>query len=126
VLLTIGQKTYRRALGGRKDGERLLVISQPMLRELGLRLGDAVESMLASDPDPEQIDIPEAFTEVLAQDPAAAERFWSFTPGRQRGLVHYVASAKRVDTQIKRSLELAEKIRTHNLYDDRLERDKEA
>lgn len=119
VIVTIGPHTWRRALLGRKDGERQLMFSRAMMRETGLGLGDGVDVTLVPDPDPERVDIPEAFREVLAQDPEAARRFEAFTPGLQRSLVHYVASAKRVDTQIRRALELAGKIRTRTLHMDR-------
>ncbi len=119
VFAAFGGKTYSRALQGRKDGDRILVVSQPMLRETGLQLGDRVDVEIWSDPEPDRVDMPEAFVEVLDQDPEAAKRFYGFTIGMQRSLVHYVASAKRVDTQIKRALELAEKIRTRSLNSDR-------
>lgn len=119
VIAAFCGKTYKRALQGRKDAEKVLVLSRPMMRETGLRMGDGVDIDIWSDPQPDSVDIPEAFLEVLDQDPDAAKRFYSFTIGMQRSLVHYVASAKRIDTQIKRSLELAEKIRTRTLNSDR-------
>ena len=67
------------------------------------------------DPTPQAVELGEELTEVLAQEPEAAARFYAMTPGRQRSLAHYVLSAKRVDTRIKRALELAYKIKTNTL-----------
>ena len=65
------------------------------------------------------VEIPEEFLEVLSQDEKAMELFNAFTIGKQRSLCIYVRGAKSVESRIKRSLELAEKIKTRTLYGDR-------
>ncbi|MEM8488954.1 MAG: YdeI/OmpD-associated family protein, partial [Bacteroidota bacterium] len=70
------------------------------------------------DPDPDHVELGEELEEVLAMDEEAAARFYSFTPGKRRGLAHHVNSAKREATRIKRALEIAHKVRTYTLYDD--------
>jgi hypothetical protein len=119
VIFKVGQLSWRRALMSNKDGERYVFLGQPILGELGLRLGQSIQVHLSPDPEPDAIDLGEEFEEVLNQDDAAAKRFFSFTPGVQRSLAYYVTSAKRVDTRIKRALELAHKIKTNTLFSDR-------
>lgn len=115
---TVNDHPVRRAIQGRQDGERYLVLGRSILRAAGAQLGDRVVLTLRPDPEPDRIDLDEAFEEALRQEPEAAERFYGFTPGRQRSLAHYVSSAKRPATRIKRALELVHKLKTHTLYGD--------
>ncbi len=69
--------------------------------------------------DSDVLEIPEEFLEVLSQDEMAMEMFNTFTIGKQRSLCIYVQGAKLVESRIKRSLELAEKIKTRTLYGDK-------
>ncbi len=119
LLATVNGVTLRRAIQGPHDGGRFLIIGRPTLKELGLKYGDVVAMELEPDPDPDFIDIPMEFEIALEQDVDAKARWDTFTRGKQRSLVHFVSSAKRSDTRIKRSLELAEKIRTYTLYGDK-------
>lgn len=121
VIATLNGRAYRRALSGRKDGGRCLIVGEPLLKEIGARLNDMVDIILKADPDPDAVDICEEFSAVLKQDEAAAARFHSMSPGKQRSLVLYVTSAKREETRIKRALELARKLRTYTLSGDRPE-----
>ena len=59
---------------------------------------------------------------MLDQDDAARARWDTFTVGRRRSLLIYITGAKTEPTRIKRSLDLARMIRTHNLYGDRLKK----
>ena len=119
VIATLNGRDYRRAIKNSKDGEYFILLGLPILKELGAQLGNELTVSLRSDPNPDAIDLGEEFTEVLELDEEAAERFYSFTPGKQRGLAYYVNSAKRSETRIKRALEIAHKVKTHTLYDDR-------
>lgn len=84
-----------------------LLLSQTRLKEMGLRVGDAVEVRFNIDTS-DVVDLPEALEAALAGNAAAAEAWEALTPGRQRGLVHLVASAKRPETQAKRARDLVE------------------
>lgn len=118
VIATICDVTVRRAILGRRDGERFIVVSRDLLRQFKCEAGDILHVNLRSDPDPNKIDLGEEFETVLEQDPEAAERFFGMTTGKQRSLAHYTTSAKRVETRIKRALELAYKLRTFTLHGD--------
>ena len=93
-------------------------MGQVVLRDIGARLGGTVTVVLQPDPDPDSIDLGEELTVVLEQDEQAAARFDSMSPGRRRSLAYYVTSAKRVDTRIRRALDLAHKLKTRTLHGD--------
>jgi hypothetical protein len=112
---------YRRAITGRKDAERYVLVSTEMMRQMGVAFGDTVLVDLRPDPDPDRVDFCEELVGVLEQDEEAAERFYGMTPGMQCSLNLYVSGAKRTETRIKRALELAHKLRTNTLFGDRQE-----
>jgi len=118
LILSVPPHSWRRALLGTKEGERLIMMGQPILRALGLRAGQSITFTLYPDPDPDFIELGVEFEAVLDQDAAAAKRFYGFTPGKQRSLAYYVTSAKREETRIKRALQLAHKIKNHRLNSD--------
>ena len=119
IILTIGEFSYRRAIQRKKDGRRYVVLGRPMLKETGLQEGSRVTVEIEEDIDPDFIEMGAEFTEALELDPEAKARWDTFPVGKRRSLALYVTSAKRVDTRIKRALDLAEKIRTYTLHDDK-------
>ena len=90
VIVELNGREYRRAIMGRKDGERYVVVSKEMMREMGAAFGDTVLVDLWPDPDPDRVDFCEELVGVLDQDEEAAERFYGMTPGRQRSFSLHV------------------------------------
>ncbi len=123
VFCTINGKTFRRAIQNSKDGEYFVLLGLSLMKDLGIEMGDELMVKLEPDPDPDFVDIGVEFEEVLAMDEEAAKRFYGFTPGKQRGFALHVNSARREETRIKRALEIAHKLRTYTLYDDRKRED---
>lgn len=119
VLATIGGHTFRRGLMNHAEGDCYIVVGGDILKTCGLREGSPVAVTLAPDPEPDELEVPECFTLVLEQDAEARARWETFPVGRRRSLLHYISSAKTEATQIKRSWELAEKIRTRSLHGDK-------
>ncbi len=119
LIATINGHTCKRALQNHADGGSFLIVGQDLLKTCGLKLRSTATVLLAPDPKPDALEMPETFALVLEQDDEARARWETFLIGRQRSLLHYVTSAKQEATQIKRSWELAEKIRTHTLYGDK-------
>lgn len=118
VVGTLSGVAIDRAIQGRRDGERFLAVSRTLMREARLDYGDLVEVAIEPHPDPDTVSPPEELAVALEQDDAARARWTTFTPGKQRSLCHYVDSAKRPATRVKRALELAHKIATHTLHGD--------
>jgi hypothetical protein len=119
VLATVNGYTINRGIMGRKDGERYLMLSRQILKEMGADYGDVVTVSLEPDPNPDHIELGEEFQAALDLDPEASTRFFSFPPGGQRSLAYYVNSAKREETRINRALEITHKLRTQTLHGDR-------
>jgi hypothetical protein len=119
VVLAVKGQEYRRALNTIVGVGRVLLIGKDVLREAHLELGDVVQVRLWADPEPDKLDVPEEFQAVMDSDPEAAERFEGLTLGTRRSMLIYITQVKHTDTRIKRSLEMAEKLRTRTLYKDR-------
>jgi hypothetical protein len=119
LIATINGHTCKRALQSHADGGSFLIVGMELLKTCGLKTGSTALVTLSPDPAPDGLDMPDAFALVLEQDEAALERWNTFPIGRQRSLLHFITSAKQEATRIKRSWELAEKIRTHTLYGDK-------
>lgn len=118
VIATLNGVEVRRALQRSDEQPFVLVVGLSVLRDCGARLGDLVAVDLRPDPNPDAIELGEEFTAALDEDPEAAARFFSFTPGMQRSLASYVTGAKRPETRLRRAYDLAEKIRSHRLHSD--------
>lgn len=113
-----GEK-YHRALQKRKDGYAMITLSKQLLKDIKAEPGQKVKFNIVPDKSKYGMAFPEEFEELLAQDLEAKTAFEKLTPGRQRGVLHYVASGKSIDTRIKRSIEIAEKAKTERLYGQR-------
>ncbi len=118
VVISMNGVSFDRSIQGYKQGEPHVLIGKTHLKEAGITRGDnVIVSLQPADPD--HVELCEEFVEVLAQDAGARERFDKMTRGRQRSLAIYVNTPKRSETRIKRSLEMAMKLRTRTLYGDR-------
>lgn len=114
-----GTVEFNLALLGRRGERRYLTVSRDKMRTLGVDDGETVGIELRPDPNPDDVPVPAELAAALAADAYASERFFGMTPGRRRGLVHYVASAKRDDTRQSRAEDLVRKLATHTLYGDK-------
>lgn len=119
VLVRAAGHTYRRALISDGQGGSFVIFSKEMIKDTRAKLGATLALQIEPDPDPDALDIPEEFAELMAQDEAVAAGFRAMTPGRQRSLLIYITQAKGAETRLKRAIELGQKIVSHNLYDDR-------
>jgi hypothetical protein len=119
VLATINGQTFSRGLMNHAEGDSYILLGGDLLKTCGLRVGSKPSVTLAPDPKPDALDMPECFTLVLEQDAEARVRWETFPVGRRRSLLHYILSAKQESTRIRRSWELAEKIRTRSLHGDK-------
>lgn len=100
------------------DGARHFVVGKTFLDGSGTKLGSAVSVRIEPDPNPDCIELCKEFEITLAEDAEARERWDEMTPGMQRSLAHYLNTAKKPETRVKRALEVAEKLRTRTLYGD--------
>lgn len=116
VLGEVNGAPFRLALISDGEGGRKLMIGTPLRKAAKTFEGGNVTVTIWPDPDPDRIDLPDEFAIMLEQDEEAAAKFYALTPGKQRSLAYYAASAKQVDTRIKRAIELAHKLKHNALY----------
>jgi uncharacterized protein YdeI (YjbR/CyaY-like superfamily) len=57
------------------------------------------------------LELPEEFSEVLSQDEFAIQAYEALNDGGKRGYIYYIRQGKSIDTRIKRSLEISEKLK---------------
>jgi hypothetical protein len=119
VIATINGFRCRRALVSDGIGGLMIIAGRQLLRDAKVAPGDVVPMIIEPDPEPKVIDLSEEFEAVLALDEEAASRFAALTVGQRRGLAHYLSSAVRPETRLKRAQEVATKLRTYTLYGDR-------
>lgn len=111
---TINKAPFTLSILSLKDGRKYFAASTDLRKRAGLTAGsEAFISFHLIDEN--IIEIPEAFKEALLQDEEGAAIFTNLMPGLQRSLMHYIISAKGIDTQIRRSLYLLEKIKRGEL-----------
>jgi uncharacterized protein YdeI (YjbR/CyaY-like superfamily) len=86
-----------------------------MRKAAGIKIGDPVTVSFHL-VDPDKLDLPEALQAVLDQDDAAKTAWDNLTTGYRRSLIHYITSVKRVDSQIKRALDLLDRAKAGLLH----------
>lgn len=102
-----GESTSERRWYLLLSDRRLRAMAKAVDREAPLRDGDTVQVMFRI-AEQNAVDLPPALAMALAQNQAMQARWDELTPGRQRGLSHRVATAKRPDTQQRRVNEVFE------------------
>lgn len=110
--------TFNLAVQSQKLGFKYFLVSKDLRKKI-IANGQTNIVVIFEWVDADKLDIPEELEAVLNQDDDFKSKFDSFTVGKQRGLVHYITSAKTVDTRIKRSLDLAWKVKNNALYSDK-------
>jgi hypothetical protein len=94
------------ALMPRGDGEGYVMINKARMKKLNLRPGMELEVTFTPEKEPYGMPMPEVLQAILDTDPEASERFHQLTAGKQRNIIHYVASVKSPDLRIERGLKL--------------------
>ncbi len=107
---TLNKVPFSLAIQYRKDGRSLFLFSRTLCKSAGVIVGNSVDISFEL-VDPDFLELPEELEAVLAQDDEVKKIWDSFTSGRRRSLAIYVTSVKNVDSRIKRSLELANKLK---------------
>jgi Bacteriocin-protection, YdeI or OmpD-Associated/Domain of unknown function (DUF1905) len=82
-------------------GRWYLMLPKSPLKAAGLRIGSAVEVSFRVLPQ-DDVDIPEELAAILAKKARVRTAWQALSAGKQRGLAHLVASAKRAETRTAR------------------------
>ncbi|MEM9364787.1 MAG: YdeI/OmpD-associated family protein [Planctomycetota bacterium] len=92
----IGQEPFAGALMPVR-GRWYIMVGRRMLTKLGVQLGDSVQIHFDV-VSPDTVDVPRELEYALEANAVAKAAWDALTPGKQRGLAHRVASAKRIET----------------------------
>lgn len=110
ILCSIGNKPEFPCALVPRHGRYVVIASLKLIRENNLLIGTAFKMSIRTDPG-NGLDLPEEFSEVLAQDEFAYQAFLALKDGGKRGYIYYIRQAKSIETRIKRSFEIAEKLK---------------
>ena len=93
-----------------RHGRYVIIASKQLIKQNNLTVGIPFKITIRLDPH-NGLRLPEELAEVFDQDEIAHKAYNALTDGHKRGLIHYINQAKSVDSRIKRSLEIMEKIK---------------
>ena len=105
-----GVKLHR-ALKRAKNGETRITLGKSTLKQARINPEYEVSLYLELDETEFGYEMPEELLEVMRQDPEGEKAFLDLKPGMRRSFLHYIVSAKTVDTRIKRSLKLIDNLK---------------
>jgi len=93
-----------------RHGRYVIIASKLLIRKNKLSVDVPFTISIRHDPC-NGLSLPEELAEVLDQDELAYKAFDALNDGHKRGLIHYINQAKSIDSRIKRSLEIMEKMK---------------
>jgi hypothetical protein len=106
---SVGGHPLQRAWQSLGDGRRYAMLGSAFCRKAGLSVGDVVTVQFSLIED-DQVEVPAEIREVLRQESRWRTLWKALTPGKQRGLAHYVESARGLETRASRVVEVMEKL----------------
>jgi len=93
-----------------RHGRFVIIASKQLIKKNKLSVDVPFQISIRHDPH-NGLQLPEELAEVLVQDEVAFKAYDALNDGHKRGLIHYINQAKSVDSRIKRSLEIMEKMK---------------
>ena len=104
-----GQAEFPCALIPRHE-RYVIIASKKLIKEHNLQIQIPFKISIRTDPG-NGLELPEEFIEVLAQDEFAIQAYEALNDGGKRGYIYYIRQGKSIETRIKRSMEIAEKLK---------------
>ena len=111
ILQAEGKPPLHCAIQKNKTIGYFITLGKSTKDKLKIEAGDILQITFLPDTSKYQLDLCEEFQAVLETDLDGEACFDKLKPGMQRGIIHYVNSAKRSDTRIERSLKIIGKIK---------------
>lgn len=90
--------------------DTFLWAGKTLLQACGIEPGDIIEVRLRK-ADPDHVDVPTEVTHAL-RAAGVTDAWTALTPGKQRGLLHQINTAKRAETRAKRIATLIAELQT--------------
>lgn len=110
VVATLNGQAERLGLLPAAGGGRYLMLRKALCQQLGLAIGQELDVVLAPDPTPDYVELPDELAEALAAWPEAETTFDAHTGAMRRAMARKVADAKRPETRARYAVELAERL----------------
>lgn len=113
ILCRIGNNTEFPCALIPRHNRYVIAASKKLIKDNNLLTDIPFKITIRTDPN-NGLELPEELMEVLAQDDFAFQIFDTLNAGRKRGYIYYIRQGKSIETRIKRSFEIAEKIKQRN------------
>jgi hypothetical protein len=110
VVATVNGYTWRTTVT-RMRGEFLLGLNRAVRQEAGVEAGNTVDVRLELDTVPREVEVPQALTDALAEDPAARAAFDRLSYTHRKEYARWIAEAKRDETRKRRVAQALEMLR---------------
>jgi Bacteriocin-protection, YdeI or OmpD-Associated/Domain of unknown function (DUF1905) len=110
IIATIQGQTLRLGLLPLEGGGRYLMLNKHVCRAVGIELGDELAVIIAPDPSPDHVDLPDELAEALAAWPEAEIAFHHHSGAHRRAMARLVAEGKQRETRIRRAVTLTERL----------------
>jgi hypothetical protein len=110
VVATVNGYTWRTTVT-RMGGEFLLGLKRAVREEAGVEAGDTVEVRLELDTAPREVEVPEALSSALAEDPEARAAFDRLAYTHRKEYARWIEEAKRDETRRRRVPKALEMLR---------------
>jgi hypothetical protein len=110
VVATVNGYTWRTTVT-RMRGESLLGLNRAVRQEAGVEAGDTVDVRLELDTAPREVEVPQALTDALAEDPAARAALDRLSYTHRKEYARWIAEAKRDETRKRRVAQALEMLR---------------
>ncbi|GAB3232784.1 hypothetical protein GCM10027346_20260 [Hymenobacter seoulensis] len=122
VLEALGGKSIKRVVGTlnghpirlsllpQTGGGRYLMLNKDLCYAASVQVGQQVTLMLAPDPEPDRVDIPDELSEAFAAWPEAGLGFEKLSASMRRAVVQHITTARQPETRARRAVELTERL----------------
>ena len=110
VVATVDGYSWRTTVA-RMGGEFLVGLNRAVRQEAGVEAGDKVDVTLELDTAPREVEVPEALSSALAQDPEARAFFDGLAYTHRKEYARWIDEAKRDETRERRVAQALEMLR---------------
>ena len=102
---------FQCAIRPMSDGRFYINLATGIRQKAKIKLGDNLTALVVKDDSEYGRDMPEELTVLLEQDREGNQLFQQLPGSHQRGIIHYVASAKSVQVRIDRALKMINRLK---------------
>ena len=110
VVCTIHGQPLRLGLLPLEGGGRYLMLNKDVCRAIGIQLGQELHLEIATDPNPDHVDLPSELVEAFAAWPEAETAFNAYSGAHRRAMARLVNEAKQRETRARRAVQLVERL----------------